>query len=127
VAAEYVLDGASAWKGEHREQLGDALAGARTGRYNVHLVWSGVWSPAARKAGFPSRTGRHRCRHLFASALIRYGESVKTVQHLMAHSSPAITLSVYALLWPDSDERARLAVGAAFADVPSVCPAVGED
>ena len=26
VAAEYVIDGASAWKGEHREQLTTALA-----------------------------------------------------------------------------------------------------
>ena len=32
VAAEYVLDGASAWKGQHREQLSVALADARTGR-----------------------------------------------------------------------------------------------
>jgi hypothetical protein len=28
VAAQYVVDGASAWKGEHREQLASALAGA---------------------------------------------------------------------------------------------------
>jgi DNA invertase Pin-like site-specific DNA recombinase len=40
VAAEYVLDGASAWKGQHRDQLGQALAGARTGRYDVLLVWA---------------------------------------------------------------------------------------
>ena len=73
-----------------------------------------------------SRTGLHCCRHLFASALIRYGESVKTVQHLLGHSSAAITLNVYAHLWPDADDRARLAVEAAFADVPSVCPDAGE-
>jgi DNA invertase Pin-like site-specific DNA recombinase len=40
VAAEYVTDGASAWKGEHREQLAAALAGARLGRYDVLLVWA---------------------------------------------------------------------------------------
>jgi len=79
-----------------------------------------VWAPAARKAGIPP------CRHLFASALIRYGESVKTIQHLMGHSSAAITLNVYAHLWPDADDRARQAVEAAFADVPSVCPAAEE-
>jgi hypothetical protein len=44
----------------------------------------------------------------------------------MGHSSPAITLNVYAHLWPDADDRARLAVEAAFADVPSVCPEAGE-
>lgn len=85
-----------------------------------------MWAPAARKAGFPPRTGLHSCRHLFASALIRYGESVKTIQHLMGHSSAAITLNVYAHLWPDADDRARQAVEAAFADVPSVCPAAEE-
>jgi DNA invertase Pin-like site-specific DNA recombinase len=40
VAAEYVVDGASAWKGEHRGQLAAALADARLGRYDVLLVWS---------------------------------------------------------------------------------------
>jgi integrase len=90
-------------------------------------VWSGVWAPAARKAGFPSHTGLHCCRHLFASALIRYGESVKTVQHLLGHSSAAITLNVYAHLWPDVDDRARLAIEAAFADVPAECPATEAD
>jgi integrase len=88
-------------------------------------TWSGAWAPAASKAGFPARTGLHCCRHLYASALIRFGESVKTVQHLLGHSSPAITLNVYAHLWPDSDDRARQAIEAAFADVPSLCPAAG--
>lgn len=37
MTAEYVLDGASAWKGEHRDQLTAALAGARTGRFHVLL------------------------------------------------------------------------------------------
>jgi putative DNA-invertase from lambdoid prophage Rac len=40
IAAEYVLDGSSAWKGQHRDQLAEALAGARTGRYDVVLVWA---------------------------------------------------------------------------------------
>ncbi len=39
VAAEYVLDGASAWTGKHREQLRQALNDARVGRYDVLLVW----------------------------------------------------------------------------------------
>jgi DNA invertase Pin-like site-specific DNA recombinase len=40
VAAEYVIDGASAWKGEHREQLAAALADARLGKFDVLLVWA---------------------------------------------------------------------------------------
>ena len=40
VTAEYVLDGASAWKGEHRELLRQALDDARAGCYDVLLVWA---------------------------------------------------------------------------------------
>jgi DNA invertase Pin-like site-specific DNA recombinase len=40
IAAEYVLDGASAWKGQHRDQLAGALACASTGRYDVVLAWA---------------------------------------------------------------------------------------
>ena len=40
VAAEYLVGGASAWKGEHREQLAVALAGARLGKFDVLLVWA---------------------------------------------------------------------------------------
>jgi len=40
VAREYVLEGTSAWKGQHRNQLGLALADARTGCYDVLLVWA---------------------------------------------------------------------------------------
>ena len=48
-----------------------------------------------------------------------------------SQSSPelarALTLNVYAHLWPDSDDRARQAIEAAFADVPSMCPAAEGD
>ncbi len=60
-------------------------------------------------------TGPHVCRHTYAAALIRYGEGVKTVQHLLGHSSAVTTLNIYAHLWPDADDQAR---AAACADVP---------
>jgi DNA invertase Pin-like site-specific DNA recombinase len=40
VTAEYVLDGASAWKGEHRGRLRQALDDARAGEFEVLLVWA---------------------------------------------------------------------------------------
>ena len=40
VAAEYVLEGLSAWTGAHRGQLRRALDDARAGRYAVLLVWA---------------------------------------------------------------------------------------
>lgn len=71
--------------------------------------------PAARAAGLPPRTGLHALRHLYASLLIRHGESVKTIQKRLGHSSAAITLDTYAHLWPDADDRTREAVDQAFA------------
>jgi integrase len=72
--------------------------------------WSMVWAPAARAAGLPERTGLHVIRHLYASLLIRHGESVKTVQSRLGHSSAAITLDTYSHLWPDADDTTRAAV-----------------
>ncbi len=79
--------------------------------------WSQIWRPAAKKAGFPARTGLHALRHFYASALIRHGESVKTVQKRLGHSSAAITLDTYTRLWPDSDDRTRKAVEQALRPV----------
>lgn len=72
--------------------------------------WSQIWRPAARAAGIPERVGLHALRHFYASLLIRHGESVKTVQRRLGHSSAAITLDTYTHLWPDSDDRTREAV-----------------
>ncbi|MFI6508053.1 tyrosine-type recombinase/integrase [Streptosporangium sp. NPDC050855] len=85
-------------------------------------TWSDIWRLAADTVGIPQGTGLHVCRHTYASALIRYGESVKTIQHLLGHSSAVTTLNIYAHLWPDADDRARAAVDSVFADVPSMCP-----
>ena len=73
------------------------------------------WAPAAGKAGFAPRTGLHCCRHLYASALIRFGESVKTVQNRLGHSSAMETLDVYSHLFPDSEDSTRKVVEEAFA------------
>jgi integrase len=72
--------------------------------------WSSIWAPAANAADLPSRTGLHALRHFYASLLIWHGESVKTVQKRLGHSSAAITLDTYAHLWPDADDRTRDAI-----------------
>lgn len=84
------------------------------GRPMSRADWSHIWQPAARAAGLPPRTGLHALRHLYASLLIRHGESVKTVQKRLGHSSAAITLDTYSHLWPDADDRTRDAVQAAM-------------
>ncbi|EHN78538.1 hypothetical protein SMCF_1929 [Streptomyces coelicoflavus ZG0656] len=55
-------------------------------------------------------TTLHDLRHLFASLLIRSGENVKIVQRRLGHASAAVTLEVYAHLFPDDDDTTRAAV-----------------
>jgi integrase len=91
-----------------------------TGGPVTRSQWSQIWRPAARAAGVPERVGLHALRHFYASALIRHGENVKTVQRRMGHSSAAVTLDVYAHLWPDADDRTREAVEQALAPADTV-------
>lgn len=56
----------------------------------------------------------HELRHYYASLLIRYGESVKTVQARLGHASATETLDRYSHLWPDSEDRTREAVDSVF-------------
>ena len=94
------------WPGQDE----DLLLRSRTGG----VVWpnsfnESVWRAAAKRAG--QRSVRfHELRHFYASALIRAGESVKTVQAALGHASAVETLETYAGLWPDSEARTRAAV-----------------
>lgn len=71
-----------------------------------------MWRPAARevKLAAETGTGAHALRHYYASLLIRYGESVKTVQSRLGHKSASETLDTYGHMWADSDDRTRDAV-----------------
>jgi integrase len=88
------------------------------GRPMMRSAWSGsVWRPAVAAAGLDFSVTFHALRHYYASLLIRHGESVKTVQARLGHSSAAQTLDVYSHLWPDSDDRTRDAVDAVLGAV----------
>ena len=69
-----------------------------------------IWKPARQAANLPADVGIHALRHYYASRLIRYGESVKTVQSRLGHASASETLDTYSHLWPDADDRTRDAV-----------------
>lgn len=88
----------------------ELLFTAKDGGPVARHQWSAIWQPAARAAKLPTRTGLHALRHLYASLLIRHGESVKVVQKRLGHSSAVTTLDTYSHLWPDSDDRTREAV-----------------
>ena len=74
-----------------------------------------VWRPAALAAGIPKGQALHSQRHFYASALIRAGLSVRVVSDRLGHANAAMTLNVYAHLWPDDEDRTREAVEAIFA------------
>ena len=67
--------------------------------------WKTIWRHALCETGLDLDT--HDVRHFTASALIASGASVKQVQTVLGHSSAAITLKVYAHLWPGGEERTR--------------------
>ncbi|OIH95095.1 site-specific integrase [Curtobacterium sp. MCBA15_001] len=54
----------------------------------------------------------HDYRHFYASGLIRSGLDAVSVARAMGHASPAITLTVYAHLFPDAADRTRAAASA---------------
>jgi integrase len=54
----------------------------------------------------------HALRHSHASALIASGQDVVTVSRRMGHSSPTVTLAVYAHLFDNTDEAAATAIDA---------------
>jgi integrase len=83
--------------------------GTRSLRRNAFAT---IWHTAAD----PVRRGTspHDMRHAYASLLIRHGADVKLVQARMGHTSATTTLDTYGHLWPDSDDRTRTAIDAAF-------------
>lgn len=69
-----------------------------------------AWRPAAEAARLPKGVGLHSLRHFYASALIRAGLSVRVVSERLGHANAATTLNVCAHLWPDEENRTRLAL-----------------
>lgn len=62
----------------------------------------------------------HDFRHHYASVLLAAGESVVAVAHRLGHKDATLVLQVYGHLLPDTEERTRRAIDAAWCapDVP---------
>lgn len=75
-----------------------------------------IWKPSLTKAGVsPTRdNGMHALRHHYASVLLDGGVSIRALADYLGHSDPGFTLRVYAHLMPESEDRARAVVDAAF-------------
>jgi len=61
----------------------------------------GYIRPAVRAAGLPEGLRFHDFRHTAASLMIASGANVKAVQRQLGHASAAMTLDVYAGLFPE--------------------------
>ena len=59
-----------------------------------------------KKHGLPP-VGLHELRHTYCSRLLTGGIDLTTVQHLMGHSDPRMTLGIYAHVSPEKAEQAR--------------------
>jgi integrase len=94
---------------------GGALFCDELGRPLTYRTWKRIWKGATTAAGVDADT--HGLRHFTASALISGGASVKQVQAVLGHSSAAITLRVYAHLWPGDDDRTRSVMDSALASL----------
>jgi len=69
-----------------------------------------------KKANLP-RTWFHDLRHTYASLLIAQGENIKYIQSQLGHSSPTVTLNVYAhLMKPKNKEAACRSENAVFVE-----------
>jgi integrase len=72
--------------------------------------------PALKDAGLP-RVRFHDLRHSYASIMIEQGENIKYIQSQLGHSSPTVTLNVYAhLMKPANQEAACRLERAIFGD-----------
>lgn len=72
-----------------------------------------TWLPACRAAGLPGLRF-HDLRSLATTALIAEGVDVKTAQARLGHSSPQVTLAIYARATREGDRAAADKVGERF-------------
>jgi integrase len=74
--------------------------------------FSSAWSKLAAQLGL--EVSFHGLRHTHASMLIAHGTDVVTISKRLGHSSPAITLQVYAHLFHKDDRKAADAINKAL-------------
>lgn len=72
-------------------------------------------------SGLPKGTTNHDLRHHYASVLLAAGESVVAVAERLGHEDASLVLSTYGHLMPDSDDRTRSAIDAAWDGASASC------
>jgi integrase len=83
---------------------------------------------AVNTVGLPKGTTCHDLRHHYAGVLLAAGESVLAVAERLGHEDASLVLSTYGHLMPDSDDRTRSAIDAAWTAARASCaPGVPQD
>lgn len=77
------------------------------GPINHSNMRSRYFEPALKKAKI-GKVRFHDLRHTYASLLIEQGENIKYIQSQLGHSSPTVTLNVYAHLLKSTNQEAAL-------------------
>lgn len=101
----------------------------------VGTLLAGPGAPALRLAGIePARDQMmHAGRHLFASAQLEAGTSIRAVSEYLGHADPGFTLRTYTHLMPEAEDKAKRAVDLLFerldevADDPLCAPDVARE
>lgn len=70
--------------------------------------WS--WTRLLKKAGITHR-GFHHIRHTAATLMLNAGVPIQVVSRILGHSSPAVTLKIYAHVLPGLEGQARDRIG----------------
>ena len=106
----------------------DSGAYVFAGRRGAPLHYSNwrrrVWVPACEALGLAG-FGFHDLRHVAGTALVASGVDVKTAGTRLGHSSPTLTLRLYAQATTEADRRAADAIGAHFFPVRKTRAKIG--
>lgn len=99
---------------------GSLFSNSRGGVWTHASYGTKVFGSGVAAAGLHEGTTSHDLRHHFASVLLVAGESVVAVAEWMGHRNADLVLSTYGHLLPDSDQRMRQRMDAAWADADQV-------
>lgn len=107
-----LVEALSDWQKKARYKQPDHWVFASPHKDGKHPYWPGtllqrLLQPAAKRAGISKRLGWHSFRRTFATLLYANGADVKTTQELMRHSTPTVTMGVYAQAVTDQKRLAQ--------------------
>jgi integrase len=102
------LEDGSLFYGHNRRPYHHAFYGVRTFKAAVKKLAGEEGST------FPLSTTTHDLRHHYASVLLAGGESVVAVAERLGHDDASMVLKVYGHLMPDSEDRTRKIIDAAW-------------